>query len=193
MKMLKETMAPRRYRRKNNRKKKQTAKPRTKVDKRLSRRISKLENSVEMKYIDSSTSGLMDTAGQTFSVISNMSDGDNYNQRVGNQVTAKKVFIQYRIYSPPQFTPTQVRMIFYWDLQFNGGVGAQLFTGGSPTPLELSTALLDDRGGMVSMNVPYNQNTRQRFKILYDVVHTLNPKDIVVGTASASVMVETVV
>lgn len=173
-------MPPRRFKRtRRSRKPRQSAKPRSKVDKKLSRRISKLESSIEHKYIDTVSDLTLTNSGGAISLLSAIDDGTDYNERVGNQITAKKVFMQYRLYHEsfavePGGTPEQVRVILFWDVQFNSNVNFTIFTGPSPTSLELSGALLDNRGGMVTVNAPYNINTSQRFKILYDKVHNMN-------------------
>lgn len=171
-------MAPRRYKRRTNRKKKQSSKPRTKVDKKLSRRITKLENAVEVKYSDYATDDVPVNSGLAKSICSTIDDGTDYNERVGNQIISKKVYLQYRAYYPNDPMTggpgTQLRVIMFWDKQFNSNYNFQIFTGVSPTSLELSASLLDNRAGMVSMNAPYNQNTRERYHILYDRVHNIN-------------------
>lgn len=158
-----------------NRTKKST-KPKTKVDKSLSRRITKLERSPEVKYLDYTTDSVPTTGGVAFSLISHMDDGPDYNERVANKITAKRVYLQYRLVFGSQ-DPWQLRLICGWDKQTNGATGLQLFSGSSPTTLELSNALLDNRSGMVSINAPYNQNTKERFKILYDRTFNINPND----------------
>jgi len=97
----------------------------------------------------------------------------NYNERIGSKITAKRVYLQYRFVFEPQ--PMQLRVIAGWDKQANGQTGLQLFTGTSPTTQELSQALLDDRSSMVTINAPYNQNTKERYKILYDQTFSINP------------------
>lgn len=177
-------MAVRRFNKKRRtRKRRQSrAKPRTRVDKSLSRRISKLENSIETKYLDSGASGVVNTTGVTLSMLSGMAQGDDYNKRIGNEVCSKKVYIQYRLYHGPTDVPAQVRVMVYWDLQFNANALADLFTGSSPTAQTMSAAVLDDRAGMISVNAPYNHNTRYRYKMLYDVVHNINHGSDLVGT-----------
>lgn len=148
--------------------------PKTKVDKSLSRRITRLEKAPETKYIDYVTSATPTTSGVAFSLISHMDDGPDYNERIGNKITAKRVYIQYRLVFDAIHT-WQFRVIAGWDKQANGQTGLLLFTGGSPTTQQLSEALLDDRAGMVSINAPYNQNTKDRYKILYDRTFNINP------------------
>lgn len=178
-------MAPRRFKKRSRRlrNRAKNSKPVTRADKRLSRRISKLEKGIEMKYLDQVLDAGPTTTGATFNVLANMADGNNYNERIGNKVTSKGILLNYRIYQDPLETaPNQVRIILFWDKQFNGGLGGSLFTGTSPTAADMSAALIDNRAGMVTTIAPYNQNTRQRYKILYDRVHNLTIYDSGAGT-----------
>jgi len=166
-------MAVRRQNKRRNNKSKKS-KPKTKVDKSLSRRITKLEKSPESKYLDYVATGAPTTSGVAYSLISHMDDGPDYNERIGNKITAKRVYLQYRVVFST-LTAWQLRVIVGWDKQANGQAGLQLFTGTSPTTQELSQALLDDRAGMVTINAPYNQNTKDRYKILHDRTFNINP------------------
>lgn len=166
-------MPPRRIKRTRRRKPRQSNKPRTKVDKKLSRRISKLENNIETKYLDAVTDDGPTTIGYVKSTLTNMADGDDYNERIGNQVTAKRILLQYRLYQQPTDVPNQVRIMLLWDKQFNAGSPSLIFTGTSPLTEDISTAILDNRAGMVTTIAPYNMNTNQRFKILYDRLHNM--------------------
>jgi len=167
-------MAVRRQNKRVRRNRNKKSKPKTKVDKNLSRRITKLEKSPETKYIDYVMSQPATTGGVAASLISHMDDGPDYNERIGNKITAKRVYLQYRLVFST-LTAWQLRIIVGWDKQANGQTGLQLFTGTSPTTQELSSALLDDRAGMVSINAPYNQNTKDRYKVLYDRTFNINP------------------
>lgn len=171
-------MAVRRNNKVRRNRKKKSVKPKTKVDKSLSRRITKLEKSPESKYLDYTTTALPTTGGIAFSLISHMDDGPDYNERIGSKITAKRVYLQYRIVLD-SLQPYQIRIIAGWDKQANGTSGLQLFTGTSPTTQELSQALLDDRSSMVTINAPYNQNTKERYKILYDRTFNINPSNSV--------------
>jgi len=175
-------MAVRRKMNKGRRRKK-SSKPKSKVDKKLSMRISKLENSIETKYIDSASGGAITTAGQTFSFLQGMGQGDNYDQRIGNQITSKKLKFIYNIFDPSDtaVAPSQVRVMIYWDLQFNGNTYSELFTGTSPDADSLSSCVLDNRAGQITVSAFYNENTKQRYKILYDRVHNINHGSSAIG------------
>lgn len=155
--------------------------PKTKVDKSLARRITRLEKQPEVKYLDFTTDSAVTTTGTTLSLISHMDDGPDYNERIGDKIISKRVYLQYRLVVDTA-AAWQVRVICGWDKQTDAGLAYSLFTGTSPLTTELSTALLDNRAGMVTMNAPYNQNTKDRYKILYDKVHNINPPDLDVGS-----------
>jgi len=153
-----------------------SVRPKTKVDKSLSRRITKLEKAPEIKYLDYTSTASPTTGGVGYSLINHMDDGPDYNERIGNKITAKRVYIQFRLAFDS--LPMQYRIIIGWDKQTNGGATLPLFTGSAPATELLSTALLDNRSGMVTVNAPYNQNTKERYKILYDRVFNINPNNI---------------
>jgi len=170
-------MTPRWKRRQSKR----SSKPRTKVDKKLSRRISKLENRREIKYKDLTASAIPTTDGVVLSLVNTITRGDQYNERDGDNIFTKKVRLSYILTKPAitegQGAPYQIRCILFWDKVTSGGSTFQLFTGTAPDAKQLSCSLLDDRDGMTTINSPYSENTRDRFKILYDRIHVINNFD----------------
>lgn len=186
-------MAVRRQKRMKRRRNmgKKSGKPVTRADKSLSRRISRLERAPEVKYIDFGETITPSAAGTAYSINADLRAGSDYNQRIGNQVISKRYYLQYRLFFQASETPTQIRCIAGWDLQNNTGGSFQLFTGSSPTSQELAVSLFDDRAGQINVNAPYNQNTKQRFKILYDRVHTYNPQtDLVQGAINVKKLIQ---
>jgi len=151
------------------------AKPKTKVDKKLSRRITRLEKSVEIKYHDSTSTTAPTPSGNIYSLIDQITDGNNYNERIGDRINLKYVRMAFRIAVTP--TPVSIpyvlRLILLVDNQFNAnGAPFQISTGTTPTSTELATALFDDRDGQILTIAPYNQNTvggkAARYSILWD-------------------------
>jgi len=170
-------MAVRRYRQPRKKRMTRKVKPRTKVDKSLSRRIRKLEKAPELKYHTYISTLTPTASGIAYSLISSIPDGDNYNERIGNQIISKRLSMQYRlIFDPQDGVASQIRCICGWDTQVNGTAPFTLFTGTSPTASDLSNALFDDRAGMPNIMAHYNENTKARYKILYDKTHTVNFK-----------------
>jgi len=164
-------MAVRRYRksRKMN-KKKSSAKPRTKVDKNLSRRIKKLEHAPEVKYKDYTDGTTPTPSGNAYSLVSAISDGNNVDQRIGNRISLKKVRMAFRVSTSGETIniPFSLRLILLYDTQSNADFSLPLFVPPAPTSTEYSTGLIDTSGGMIATLAPYNENTKSRYKILYD-------------------------
>lgn len=163
------------------RSKKRSAKPRTKVDKGLSRRITRLENRREIKYNDATTDTSPDTTPTSLSLVQLIDRGDQYNEREGDNIYCKKVRFSYILTKPAVASagpspPYQIRMVMLWDKVTGGGGSYQVFTGTAPTAKELSSAIFDNRDGMTTINAPYSEYTRDRFKILYDRVHIIENK-----------------
>lgn len=169
-------MAVRRHT-KTRRVRKRPVKPRTKVDKSLNRRITKLEHSREVKYIDGTFASVVNTSTpQAFSLVGAITRGDQYNERSGDVITSKKLKISYIITKTISGDTGQYRLILLWDKNFSGGGNFQIAMGPSPTVKEEACSLLDDRDGMVLINAPYNELTHgSRYTILYDKVHIINP------------------
>jgi len=147
---------------------------------------------IETKFYDTGIAGtaiVATAAGAEMDPTPNVlclnaiTQGDGESQRDGRKVVIKSLQIKGMINAdtvansadPP--AGRLIRILVVQDKQTNGATGLQLFSGSSPTTLELSNALLDNRSGMVSINAPYNQNTKERFKILYDRTFNINPND----------------
>lgn len=158
--------------------KKRSAKPRSKVDKSLSRRITRIENTRELKYYDSTTTIVPSAAGAALSLVQLIHRGDEYNERAGDNIYTKKVRFSYIITKPEYLTPPaptyQIRCVLLWDKTNAGGGNFQIFTGVAPIPKEESCSIFDDRDGMTNINAPYNIATKDRFKILYDRIHIID-------------------
>jgi len=147
--------------------------------KSLNRKVTKLQKQKELKYYDSVFDSTPGTSGIAFSLVNKIKRGTNYNQREGDNIYCKKVRLSYILTKPtavPQ-PPFQIRMVLMWDLQANGTGAFQMFTGTAPDATQEANSLFDDRAGMTTINSPYYQNTRDRFKILYDQIHVINSDD----------------
>lgn len=148
--------------------------------KSLKRKVKTLQNRPEQKYMDHVFDDFPSTNGIAYSLINNIKRGDNYNQRMGDNIYIKKIRFSYILTKPvadPQ-PPYQIRMILMWDKAPHGSGAFQLFTGTAPDEQQEANALLDDRAGMTTINAPYYVGTRDRFKILYDQIHVINSEDI---------------
>lgn len=137
--------------------------------KQLATRIKKLEHTEELKYIDVLNSTALSTTGTSL-VLSVLAQGDDFNNRVGEEVRAKYVNCKLRLAkTTPSANINQVRCILFWDLQTNGSGPVIL------TSTLADSGLLDNSSITSVLLSPHNYRCSQRYKILYDKVHVLNP------------------
>lgn len=135
----------------------------------LKKKVKKLEHSEELKYNNLTNSlTAISTTANIYS-LSAIGQGDDYNQRVGEELTAKYLNVKMRIRHFANANADVVRVIIFWDKQVNG-VGPVAFTSASAVD-----ALLDDTNvGQVCYAQP-NYRTKHRYTILYDKLHIMNP------------------
>lgn len=149
---------------KKNTKRKQRRRPQKKrgpTTKQLATRIKKLEHTEELKYDDTYNTSAISTTG-TLLVLSVLAQGDDFNQRVGEEMRAKYINCKFRFIKAASVNAPQVRILLFWDKQTNG-VGPVLLTSTAP-----DTALLDVTTIGSSLICPHNYRTKKRYKILHD-------------------------
>lgn len=158
---------------KNNRQpKKKTnvqAKKKVPTNKNLAIRVKKLEHTEELKYKDINNSVNWYGNTNTCVYLSSISQGDDYNQRVGEELTAKYLNFKLKMDKGASADFQNHRIILFWDKQANGR---------APEPLastSLSEGLLDDTVITDLMLSPHNYRTKQRYQILVDKVVKVNP------------------
>lgn len=158
-------MPPKRVRRSN----KKSYKKKGPSNKQLATRVKKLEHATELKYRDYSTSVTWASPGISF-LPCVMDQGDDFNQRVGEEINAKfanfKFFVRHAIGA----NPDSYRIIVFWDMQTNG-VGFTPLTSISP-----SLGLLDDSVIANPLLAPHNYRCSDRYTILHDKVRHINPQ-----------------
>jgi len=142
--------------------------PKRLQNKNLDRRIKKLEHSEELKYIDYSDNALLQTGGRLVA-LSLLAQGDDFNQRIGEQVQAKYLNLKMTFNkSTPSANINWIRVLVLWDLQTNGIGPIQLAS------TSLVTGVIDDTT-IASILAPHNYRTKQRYKILHDKLYINNP------------------
>lgn len=168
-------MAVRRNRRKRVRR---GAKPKTKVDKNLSKRITKLEREIEVKYKDTYLNDNPSTATPILTLLNGMTQGvDDTANRIGSQINATSVQLKYLIRTnSANLTPARLRVMLVWDRQANGAVPTMAGTRG----------ILDDATISDFTIAPYSKQTDKRFKVVYDKLHVINPEVILNATTGAT-------
>lgn len=148
--------------------------------KTLTRRVNKLERQPEIKYRDLFTGVVgTSTADQTF-VVNVLAQGDDFNQRVGEEVIAKKMMLTYSYVHQAATAGglSTFRLVVFWDKQTNAGTNYAAYTGAAPTNTVLASALLDNTIIAGFWQSPFNERTKDRYVILYDKVHEINSDDV---------------
>lgn len=143
--------------------------------KSLQARVTKLEHQDELKYRDSYVSTAAVSATPVGYNMQNISQGDDFDQRIGEEIVMKYINIKFRLNHQVGAQYDQVRCLLFWDMQCNG-VGYTAYTdpGASPHAND-AIALLDNNTIGSSIVCPHNYRTADRYKILMDKVYNLNP------------------
>lgn len=145
--------------------------------KQLERRVTKLEHQEELKYHDVYSTTSWNNNTTTTLVLSLIAQGDDFNQRIGEEITAKYLNIRMDCgAAPTTIDPLRYRIVVFWDLQANGS-GPEPFAG-----TNANQGLLDNLTINSAMLAPLNYRTHDRYKILHDKIITINPNDPSIGT-----------
>jgi len=155
------------------RKRRNTRKSRGPTTKQLAIRIKKLEHTDELKYIHFNDTTAVSTSGIALG-LSVLAQGDDFDQRIGEEVTAKYMNMKLRYTMSPSSGTSQIRIIVFWDMQ-TSGLGPDLLTAAGTLN---ATALLDNNTTTNSVMSPHNYRTKKRYKILMDRVFTKQPDDV---------------
>lgn len=155
---------------KRNRKKTVQKKKKAPNNKQLAVRIKKLEHQDELKYRDFYTS--VDWTNNAVVIpCTNIFQGDDFNQRVGEEVIAKYLNIYFRnTKRNNELNAVSYRLLVFWDLQANAGPPA-IFSGSVLT----DQALIDDSVCLDQQLAPLNYRTKERYKVLLDKRFVVNP------------------
>lgn len=141
--------------------------PKKYQNKNLEKRITKLEHTEELKYID-----FYDTTAPSTYLSYNhclIAQGDDFNNRIGEEIIAKYLNLRWRINKAVASVNADVfRIIVFWDCQTNG-------TGPvATTSTSLVNGLLDNSTTTDLLIAPLNYRNSQRFHILYDKQKVVN-------------------
>lgn len=138
----------------------------------INKKIKKIEDSIELKYIDVLYNNDIDTVGDVV-LLNGIANGDTASNRTGNEVMLTS--IQFRMGINTNAANVNggqsVRCIVFWDKQANGAL-PQL--AGTPGPIS-TTGLLNNSVVTDLVYSPYMYEAQERFRILYDKIITLNP------------------
>jgi len=138
--------------------------------KSLSKKIRHIENDlIELKSFRANV--VADPIGEVTSYylcLNDIGQGTQSDMREGNQVTVVGLQMRFWISVPiGQLDPTIVRIIIFWDRQANGVLPAMTSSDGTNPLLDLSY------GGPTPLIAFYDQNTRERYKVVYDKTFTM--------------------
>lgn len=151
------------------------------TNRQLNRKIKKLENNVELKWLDGYSPAI--TAPKTGQVVPlcSVTQGTAPINRIGDMINATSIKIRYSILSPSAILdPVRVRVVVFWD-KTPAGV-SPLLIGGS-----ITGSVFDNTVTVQPVFAPINWNYVDRYRIIYDKVITLNPKVVLVTDASGNV------
>jgi len=147
-----------------------------KAIKLLKKEVDKLKEEPEIKYKDSVTLlQVPDLTGTDIYFGLDIAQGDDFNERVGEEILLKKQEWQISIQSLPTTISKRYRVIMFMDRQVNGNPPA-IFATTSAT-----SGLLDNLSIADAFYAPHNQRTSERYKIYYDKLHIYNPEDSLSG------------
>lgn len=142
-------------------------------DKRLDaveKKIKKLDNEIELKYIDTASITPATVTGIQIP-LNVVAAGTDQSDRLGGQITMTSVQWKLTIASlTATLTPTAYRLMIVLDRQANGG--ALVVSGGG---VGGTAAVLESTAISGPINQPYQYETKKRFKIIYDERGVLNP------------------
>lgn len=137
----------------------------------LNRKIKRLNDMIELKFIDSFFSGSVNDNGSSIQLLNGIPIGTDPDERVGLELRATSVqFRGYLLTDPDVLASSTVRIIVFWDRQANGSVPLTLtsLTAADGTILDLTTVTDPTLA-------PYNYSAIDRYRVLYDKIITINP------------------
>lgn len=155
--------------------------------KRLDRKIKKIDDMIELKYVDSFFENTVGNDGADILLMNGIPTGSGNTNRIGNEYVATSV--QFRgslTISSLEVQATRFRCIVFWDRQANNAVPAT--TTFTSTTRSLLTVPVGSTIPPVLMPFTYEMN--ERYRILYDKMFTINP--LVVGNTTTGATDEVV-
>lgn len=138
----------------------------------LNRKIKKIENDIELKYVDTVFGDTVDTSGD-LQLLNSILAGTSQITRVGSEINATSIQFRLNCVTNDANTdgPCFLRVIMFWDRQANGTVPTLASDPISGAPGLLNNSIIIDL-----TQAPYQYENSERFRVLYDKVYTLNPR-----------------
>lgn len=149
----------------------------TKKDADQDKRIVKMQRQLssmkpEMKYVDyfnATTAPVGGFLGFSFCLLA---QGDDFNQRIGEEVRAKYLDIAITVTRLATLNTGAVRFLVIWDKQNNGET---IFN--PLASLSLDQGLLDNTTITNEAICPFNDRCSERYSILYQKLLVFNPSE----------------
>lgn len=151
-----------------SRPRKRNVKKKVPNNKQLATRIKKLEHSDELKFRDFYDVSDWYNSTSVFA-LSNIPQGDDVNERVGQEIQAKYVNIKLQIQRNAGVAALPIRCILFWDTQADGNPPTLLSSS------DAATALLNDDVIGTTQLMPFQYATKQRYHVLMDKIVYVNP------------------
>lgn len=136
--------------------------------KTLVKKVAKLEVEPELKYIHNYLTANVGTSPGDAYFALNIAQGDDYNQRVGEEIMLKKQDWILNLIMPASLSAIRYRVILFMDNQTNGNPPALLASVSS------TAGLLDDLTITDTQYSPYNPRCSERYKIYNDKSYIYN-------------------
>lgn len=139
--------------------------------KTLTKKVARLEAEPEVKYLwnsDLATVGV--PAGDIYFAL-NIAQGDDFNQRVGEEVMLKKEEWIVEVIMPVSTSSVRYRVIHFMDVQTDGNNPALL------TSTSLAAGLLDNSVITDTQYSPINPRCTERYKVYSDKSYIFNRID----------------
>lgn len=136
----------------------------------LNKKIKNIEKNQELRFIDYTTTLQNVSLTGNLYLLNGSTQGDTPDdKRQGSDITVTSLQMRYHVYpgSDPAASPTEVRVIVFWDKQANSSFPTILRTVGT-------NGVLDDSTIAQPVHSPYSRMASSRYKILYDKVHVMN-------------------
>lgn len=147
-----------------------------KLDKKLNRKIKKISNMIELKYLDVfAQEGDVAPTGY-LQLLNAMTNGTEQNFRLGDQITMTSLQMRGAITAADtQDLPTHVRMIIFMDRQANNAAPSVISSAGAFNGLLAADTLQVATDPWTATYSPFSYEQQKRFRVLYDKRYVLNP------------------
>lgn len=155
----------------------------------IDKKIRKIQGEAEVKYHDiNATIAPITTAGDLVLLNGMGQSASQTSGRIGAKVKSTSLQLHYTLVAPPSTSvdTDTIRLIVFWDNDAKGAAPAI-----SGDPLTPPPALLSSQNGSGNEWLyPYQMETRDRFKVLWDKKFDFNPNLPIATTPATGVVTD---